>query len=159
MTPNKSFQRIVKKLRFLPSAEFTRYVLKTKEMNQKSQTRSQKIIGILAKRITGIIYDSRDPFTFIIKGHLLVDAFVTSIIDGTFLKPSKLNLDRFTYDTKISLCVAVGLIHDEVMPVLQKLGKIRNRFAHKLWLSLEKKEALDFINTLRQSQLLRARFS
>ena len=45
MTPNKSFQRIVKKLRFLPSAEFTRYVLKTKEMNQKSQTRSHGSSG------------------------------------------------------------------------------------------------------------------
>jgi len=43
--------------------------------------------------------------------------------------------------------------------VLQKLGKIRNIFAHKLWLSFENKEALDFINTLRQSQLLRTQFS
>ena len=129
-------------------------------MNKKSETCSQEIsAAILAKRITSTIYDSRDPFTFIIKGHLLVDAFVTSIIDGSFLIPSKLNIDRLTYDTKISLCVAVGLIHDEVMPVLQKLGKIRNGFAHKLWLSFEKKEALDFINTLRQSQLLRTQFS
>ena len=55
--------------------------------------------------------------------------------------------------------MAFGLIHDEVMPVLQKLGKIRNRFAHKLWFSFEKKEALDFINTLRQSQMLRNQFS
>ena len=55
--------------------------------------------------------------------------------------------------------MAFGLIHDEVMPVLQKLGRIRNGFAHKLWLTFENKEALDFINTLRQSQLLRTRFS
>lgn len=102
---------------------------------------------------------AHNPFTFVIKGHVLVDAFVTSIINGSLLKPSKLNLDRLTYETKIILCVAFGLIHDEVMPVLQKLGKIRNGFAHKLWPTFENKEALDFINTLRQSQLLRTRFS
>ncbi len=88
-----------------------------------------------------------------------MDAFLTSIINGSLLKPSKLNLDRFTYENKIILCVAFGLIHGEVMPVLQKLGKIRNGFAHKLWPTFENKEALDFINTLRQSQLLRTRFS
>jgi hypothetical protein len=48
-------------------------------MNQKSETRSQKIIAILAKRITDTIYDSRDPFTFIIKGYLLVDAFAEDL--------------------------------------------------------------------------------
>jgi hypothetical protein len=130
-----------------------------KAMNQKSETRSQKFSAMFAKRITGTIYSSSDPFTFVIKGHVLVDAFITSIINGSLLKPSKLNLDRVTYENKIILCVAFGLIHDEVMPVLQKLGKIRNGFAHKLWPAFENKEALDFINTLGQSQLLRTRFS
>lgn len=126
-------------------------------MNKK-ETRSQKLSVILAKRIIDIIYGSNEPFTFIIKGHLLVDALLMMIIEGNFIKPEKLKLDRLTYDTKISLCEADGLIHSEIVPVLQKLGSLRNRFAHKLWLSIEKQDALNFINTLKQSNLLRNQF-
>lgn len=98
---------------------------------------------------------SGDDFTFIIKGHLYIEALVTCLIEYAFLRPLELELDRMTYDRKVILCMSAGLIHEDVAPALRKLGKIRNNFVHSIWPDFTRKEERDFLNTLRQSKRLR----
>ena len=87
-----------------------------------------------------------------------MDAFLIAIIEGSFIRPDVLNVDRMGYDAKIRLCVGSGLVHEEIMPVLRELGKLRNRFAHNLWHSHEKAHEADFIKAIDKFKTMRDPF-
>ena len=126
--------------------------------SEKTKSTPDKLGSIFAERMASAIYASKDPFTFIIKGHLYVEALINVIIECGFFKSERLELDRSQYGTKTTLAVAAGLIHDEVLPVLQKLGSIRNCYGHNMWFAFTVKEETDFLNVLKQSADLRERF-
>ena len=119
----------------------------------------QKADQLFANRIVKVIFGSQDPFTSIIKGHLLVEAFLSAIIEGAFIRPDVLNVDRMSYHAKIRLCIGSGLLHEEVMPVLDRLGKLRNRFAHDLWHSIERTHEADFIKAVKKFKATRNRLT
>lgn len=123
-------------------------------MHHKIEGDPTTTVKILSERLSDAIYGSEESFTFIIKGHLFVEALLTAVIKYGHLAPEVLQIERLAYDSKISVCIASGLIHEEVGPVARNLGKIRNGFAHNLWYSFSKKEERDFLNVLRQSPRL-----
>jgi hypothetical protein len=96
-----------------------------------------------------------DPFVFIIKGHLYIEALINAIINGAFLEPSQLELDYMSFDRKVKLCVAAGIIPIEVGRVINKLNQIRNKFAHNLWPSITNKDERDLLNVFCQSEILK----
>jgi hypothetical protein len=100
-----------------------------------------------------------DPFVSVIKGHAYIEAILTSMIEGSFLEPSELEIDRMTFSKKVKLCIAAGLIHSDVARVLVEFAKIRNGFAHQIWPSLSEKELRDFLNIFRQSKRLKMRLA
>ena len=104
-------------------------------------------------------FSDPDPFVSTIKGHSYIESLITSLIKASFLEASELELDRMTFVRKVKVCVAAGLIHKDVARALEKLAKIRNRFAHQLWPSFSQKEEKDFLNVLRQSNRLKEMLS
>ena len=98
---------------------------------------------------------SLDSLTVIIKGHLYIESLLTVLLEYGFLRPSELDLDRLSFERKVKLAVAAGLIHEDIVPALRKLGNIRNVFAHELWPTFSEKEERDFLNIVRQCIRLR----
>lgn len=100
-----------------------------------------------------------DALTSIIKAHLYIEALLLMLLEHALLEPDRLSLDRMPFEAKVRLCVAAGLLHVEVEPALQKLGRIRNDFAHTLWPQFDTKKESDFLNVVHQSGRLRSHFT
>jgi hypothetical protein len=117
---------------------------------------TQQIIEKSISEFVRIVGDP-NPFVAVIKGQAYLESLVASIITGAFAEPSALELERMTFWQKVNLCVAAGLVHNDVGHVLKEFAKIRNTFAHQLWPTFTEEELRDFLNVLRQSSRLRDR--
>lgn len=135
-------------------------------INLNRQGRKVEDVGKLAIQIGGALILNRfvqeftdvlgnpDPLTYIIKGQLYIESFMTALLESVFYKPKKIGLERMPFSKKIDLCLAVGIVHDDVAPALRKLAEMRNNFAHQLWPNLTEKEQADFLKALQQSEQL-----
>lgn len=117
--------------------------------------------GVVRQSIEGFVklVGDPDPFVSVIKGHAYIESLLTSMLEVAFLQPTELEVDRMTFVKKVNLCTAAGLIHADIGHVLKEFAKIRNQFAHQLWPALSEKAWRDFLNVLRQSELLKTRLA
>lgn len=66
----------------------------------------------------------------VITGHLFVENALDQIFEIVFAQPQ--SLKRFTYVNKLQLTRALGDVTEESLVRLEKLGTLRNKFAHNL---------------------------
>jgi hypothetical protein len=97
---------------------------------------------------------SDDHVTVVLRGHLYIDSLLTAILENFSMYPDELDFDGMPFNRKVKLCKAFGLVHPGIIPSINKLASIRNRFAHQLWATYKESEEVDFINVIKSCKLL-----
>jgi len=77
-----------------------------------------------------------DELTVIVRGHLLVELIVEVLLKNNFSNDKILTDKNFTFFMKIELLYSIGIISKNHFTILQKLGEIRNKFAHHVGINL-----------------------
>jgi len=86
---------------------------------------------------------TRDVDLLVLKGHLLVEQFLTSLIESYCWKPDFLEDARLSFFNKVKLarCFVMHPMHDDsIWDNVECLNRLRNELAHK-W-KIEKRENL-----------------
>lgn len=73
---------------------------------------------------------SEDPLGFVVRGHLFIEARLTSLIEMALSKPAALKLVKKTFALKVELAVATGSIDESIGKALLQLNRLRNKFGH-----------------------------
>lgn len=94
------------------------------------------------------IASSPDSLTSVIRGHFYIEKalrdFVTKRLKHPL--PSDSN-DVFTYRHYVHLAMSLGL-QDSLLAPLQRLGQIRNRFAHRMDYAIPKEGGIELVTML-----------
>lgn len=70
--------------------------------------------------------------TFILRGHLLIERTIETLITEKLVKPKKLfDNHRVTFEMKVNLADAMGLLPPAYVDAAKALNKIRNSYAHR----------------------------
>jgi hypothetical protein len=80
-----------------------------------------------------------DPLGAIIRAHIYIEHEVNAFIESQLADPQALGPLHLDYDGRVQLAVALGLPAG-MKPALSNVGKLRNRFAHRLEASIGKQE-------------------
>ena len=124
-------------------------------MDKKTiKSESSRIIEEFADKLINTL-TSKDYLHRIVIGHLHIESCLDSLLDNFTLLPSKLELTRMQYSTKVKLCISFGLIHQEFETTLKKIGRLRNECAHNIFIKkdvIEQKEK-DLLNCMLQTSL------
>ena len=83
----------------------------------------------------------------ILRGHLYIESEILSLLNLALKHPKYILGKNFSFENKLNLAVALGLIAEENIHAYKKLNKIRNNFAHELGYELTEKDFNDFIST------------
>ncbi|MFC1557215.1 hypothetical protein ACFL5L_04455 [candidate division KSB1 bacterium] len=67
----------------------------------------------------------------ILKGHLFVEKVLETLISKNLSKPKSFFKSRRTFELKIDLAKAMGLIDEKYESAFKALNRIRNNYAHK----------------------------
>jgi len=68
----------------------------------------------------------------VIRGHLILEHVLISFIQTGLSKSSALKIDRLNFPAKTELAIAMGLLPEDLSPVLLYVNNMRNNFAHDL---------------------------
>ena len=69
-------------------------------------------------------------------GHIIIETLLVQLIDTKLSSASAFDSFRLSFPAKTELCVAMGLVSNELAIFLKKLNTIRNSFAHRLGFQL-----------------------
>lgn len=72
---------------------------------------------------------SDDDFVTVVRVHAYIDALLERLISLKFIPGGKVPR-RMDFTSKYELAVALGLLEPDLIPTLQQLSELRNRFAH-----------------------------
>src|SRR6266851_4917901 len=80
----------------------------------------------------------------VIRAHLYLEHVLITLLRETFQHPDAIDLRRLSFPTKLDLCIALGLVSNELRQPISKINEMRNQVAHKLDFELtgEAKNAL-----------------
>jgi hypothetical protein len=77
-----------------------------------------------------LIFDDKELFP-ILKGHLIVERILDTLIDRNLKHPNRLRTNRrLTFELKLDLARALGVIPEYYVSPITALNKIRNQIAH-----------------------------
>ena len=88
-----------------------------------------------------------DDLGMVLRGHLHVEHQLKEFISLFLPFSERCNWQKLGYAQKIELALSCGLPADMRTP-LEKIGSLRNSFAHKLNMVIQKKAALDMFECL-----------
>lgn len=91
-------------------------------------------------------------FHIAITGHIVIEQIIEICIRESLPNPVALDLERYTFSQKLSLAVALGILEKSSVHGHKALNALRNRVAHNLMPTLDKKESIDFHNSLSSFQ-------
>lgn len=97
------------------------------------------------------LHSTNNLLTFLVRGHLYCESTLSQILQNSVKRKDAINIDRLDYQAKINLCNAFGLIPESIVPGLQKLGSIRNKYVHNIDYEVTEEDQLDFVNTLKST--------
>jgi hypothetical protein len=84
----------------------------------------------------------------VVRAHLHCEQLLFAMLTEGLRNPSAIDLDRLTFLTKARLAVAMGLMMQDVVPVLTALNSLRNSFAHKVDYKFTEQDKQDLLNTM-----------
>jgi hypothetical protein len=77
-----------------------------------------------------LIFDDKEIFP-ILKGHLIVERILDTLIDRNLKHPTRLRTNRrLTFELKLDLARALGALPEYYVSPITALNKIRNQIAH-----------------------------
>lgn len=88
-----------------------------------------------------------DEVGLVLRGHLHIEYELKNLISDVLPFPEYCQWETISYRAKVELALSCGL-PIAMRELLQRLGKIRNDFAHDLMAAVDKKWALDTYNAL-----------
>ena len=88
-----------------------------------------------------------DDVGLVLLGHLHIEHQLIELISCVLPFPDRCDWNRISYSAKVSIAHSCGL-PEQLRPVLNRFGKIRNDFAHQLDASLSKNSVLGLYNSL-----------
>jgi hypothetical protein len=88
-----------------------------------------------------------DDLGFVIRAHIFIEHELRRLIEAAIPNPEHLELDKLSYGNAIKLVFALGF-DLRFKGSLQILGRLRNKFAHKLDMQLSDKDADDIYRSL-----------
>lgn len=92
-----------------------------------------------------------DDLGCVIRLTIVVEGILIRMTEQIVPNPRELEKLNLDYHGRVSLAVALGM-PVEIAPALRALGRLRNRFAHRLDAKLEVAEVTDLYNTLPPDQ-------
>lgn len=84
--------------------------------------------------------DSDNPIQIILKGHLYIEHELTELLKRKLVDHTKLELDKFKFSSLYRLVFALGLLPEEIYPVIKGINDLRNNCAHDLKYTFGTKE-------------------
>jgi len=88
-----------------------------------------------------------DDVGLVLRGHLHIEHQLIELVSALLPFSHRCNWGRTSYPAKVELALACGLPED-MKGVLEKLGTLRNDFAHTLSATISKASVLDLYNGL-----------
>lgn len=77
-----------------------------------------------------LVFDTKE-LTSILKGHLFIERILDALIDRNLKHPEHLRRNqRLTFDLKIDLAQAMGVLPERFLSPIKALNSIRNKYAH-----------------------------
>lgn len=104
-----------------------------------------------------LVFDTKE-LSSVLKGHLFIERILDSLIDSELKHPEYLRRNqKLTFDLKIDLARALGLLPEKLVSPVKALNNIRNKYAHKesYTVSLEELTGLKFKWTPEQNKAYR----
>lgn len=77
------------------------------------------------------ILNASDPLIQILRGHQAIDAALCAGIGEALAEPHALEITRMSFELKLDLAVALGVLRPEAWPAFRSINRIRNAFAHR----------------------------
>src|SRR3954453_20998332 len=76
------------------------------------------------------LFGGADPFRLVVRGHALIDDTLDELLAYAFVGERPSFLRGPTFQRKIDLCVALGLMSSAFANLVNRLTKLRNEIAH-----------------------------
>jgi len=114
----------------------------TVELAQFSTTRS--FDAVRATFHAHILTD--DPLALVLRGHLWIEASMNELLARSLPRIDLLKDARLSFNQRLALCGALGLVSDSDTAVIKRLNAIRNRLAHQVETNLSEKDQNDLIS-------------
>ena len=89
----------------------------------------------------------QDDVGLVLRGHLHIERELVHLVSAFLPFHARCDWSKLSYRAKVELAHACGLPLD-VKNLLEKVGTLRNDFAHKLSAFISKESALDLYNSL-----------
>lgn len=91
--------------------------------------------------------EGEDDLGVVLRAHIYIEHELKEYILELAPKPEHIKFLDYEYNGVVALALALGL-SPELKPALSSIGGLRNRFAHKLDMTLTKQEANSVYNSL-----------
>ena len=88
----------------------------------------------------------QDEIGVVIRAHIYIEQLVNEALERLIPYPDPMEAMRLDYSQRVHLLVALGLKEQHLSPLLA-LGRLRNKFAHKLDAGLTEGVVNDFFRT------------
>jgi hypothetical protein len=96
--------------------------------------------------------NAADPFTMVIKSHQCIEELLLLAISEALATPHALELRRLSFSLKAELATALACVPLDSLPLLLKINKLRNSFAHDRRASFTAKQASELFGCLSRGQ-------
>lgn len=77
-----------------------------------------------------LIFDEEE-MSPILKGHIFIEKILETVISNNLKKPSAFFNKNRSYDMKVDLAYAMGILDEKHYSSFKAINKIRNNYAHK----------------------------
>ena len=81
--------------------------------------------------IRELLPEDAEPFALVLRGHLLLEHALIELLKHALPRSQELK-SRLSYQHRIELNVATGLLPSDFAPFLEYVSELRNRYAHNL---------------------------
>lgn len=89
--------------------------------------------------------DAVDVLNLVIRSHGELERALKVAISEALVDPHEIEMERMSFPLKVDLAVALGVIREDVRPLMIKLNRIRNTFAHDSRADFTDKEAAEVL--------------
>lgn len=92
--------------------------------------------------------DSKDILNLVIRAHGEIDIAIRIAVAEALAEPHEVELERLTFPLKVDFAIALGVIHSRIRPLLLKLNRVRNSFAHDSRANVSESDRMEVLGTL-----------
>lgn len=87
-----------------------------------------------------------DEVGLVLRAHIHIEHAIIELLEAGAPNSNLLKKANLNYDRKIIIAAAFNMIRADLLEPLEKIGKLRNKFAHRLGYKLSSEDVVPFIN-------------